>query len=157
MRHQVLLCIIGAKSRKQPGYHTAHCQKRQVGKDAGSAGQGVSNQDLSDIVEQGAENAGDENKTCGQKAVYRIHCRKAKNAAAEAVEQGYHLSGKYRGQQDAGHKHPEGVCGGEIHQQEQCHNIGEPQLDARNGNRVGDGAFRHKNSECNYRKNRQGG
>lgn len=62
MRQQIFLCVMGAETGEKSGYGSAENQKRKVCENANIAGYEESSTELSGIVEQGSENAGDEDK-----------------------------------------------------------------------------------------------
>lgn len=62
MRQQIFLRVMGAETGEKSGYGSAENQKGKVRENAGIAGYEKSSTELSDIVEQGSENAGDEDK-----------------------------------------------------------------------------------------------
>lgn len=62
MRQQVFLCIMGAETGEKSGYGSAENQKGKVRENANIAGYQKGSTELSGIVEQGTENAGDEDK-----------------------------------------------------------------------------------------------
>lgn len=62
MRQQIFLRVMGAETGEKSGYGSAENQKGKVCENANIAGYEKSSTELSGIVEQSSENAGDEDK-----------------------------------------------------------------------------------------------
>lgn len=144
--------VVRAKTGEQTGDDAAQCEKREIRENTCAADDQVSCCELSCVVSQRPQNAGQWEKASVKKAVCSTHHKKTEQAAHGTVNESHHLPGEEGGQKDSCKQYRKGVGGAVIAKYDQGHNVGKSKLDPRNGDRHGNHIFYCKDSQCNNGK-----
>lgn len=131
----MLLGKMGAKSGEKPGENAAQQEKGQIDKNTCHLSDKKGDSQLSQIVEDAAQNAGEKEVVTMQKAVRSQHDAEAQQTACKAVQQTQCLTEEKGGKENAHQKHQQGIGWFVIAQYQQGNDVGKSKLDTGNRNK----------------------